>query len=133
MRTTLDGQVVFDEQLLEIDVGSSERELKERAVSGLDGVASIDLGGRGRKIKQKGQLRAVSSQQMQERIEQISSLMDGKEHILRTNEGKVFENMRMDKFEVRERKKSGGGVVISYEIDYTQLKVEMRWDLSAKA
>jgi len=123
MRTTLDGQILFDEQLLEIDVGSAQRALKERAASGLDGVVSIDLGGRGRKIKQKGQLRAVSSQQLQERIERISSLMDGKEHILRTNEGQVFENVRMDKFKVTEKNESGGGVVVGYEIEYTQLKV----------
>ena len=123
MRTMLDGQVVFDEQLLEIDVGSAQRAMKKRAVSGLDGVASIDLGGRGRKIKQKGQLRAASLKQMEERIEQISSLMDGKAHSLVTNEGQVFDNVRMDKFKVTERKKSGAGVVVSYEIEYTQLKV----------
>jgi hypothetical protein len=123
MRTMLDGQTLFDEQLLEIEAGSAERAVKERAVAGLDGVVSIDLGGRTRKIKQKGQLRAVSSQQMQERIEQISSLMDGKEHILKTNEGRVFTNVRMDKFKVSERNKSGGGIVVDYEIEYTQLKV----------
>ncbi len=123
MRTMLDGQTFFDEQLLEIEAGSAERAVKERAVAGLNGVVSIDLGGRARKIKQKGQLRAVSSQQLQERIEQISSLMDGKEHILKTSEGRVFTNMRMDKFKVSERNKSGGGIVVDYEIEYTQLKV----------
>ncbi len=123
MRTTLDGQVLFDEQLLEIEAGSAQREAKGRAVAGLDGVVSIDLGGRGRKIKQKGRMRAVSSQQMQQRTEQISSLMDGKAHTLVTNEGRVFENVRMDKFRVTEKNESGGGVVAGYEIEYMQLKV----------
>lgn len=123
MRTTLDGQVLFDEQLLEIEVGSLQRAIKERAAAGLDGVVSIDLGGRGRGLKQKGQLRAVSLQQLQQRIEQISLLMDGKAHTLVTNEGRVFENMRIDKFRVTERNESGGGIVVGYEIEYTQLKV----------
>jgi hypothetical protein len=122
MRTKLDEQILFDEQLLEIDVGSAQRALKERAVPGLDGVVSIDLGGRGRKLKQKGQMRAASLKQMEERIEQISSIMDGKVHSLVTNEGKVFENVRIDKFKVTGKSESGGGVVVSYEIEYTQLK-----------
>ena len=123
MRTTLDGKVLFDEQLLEIDVDSKQRAMKERSVSGLDGVVSIDLGGRGRKIKQKGQLRAGSWKQMEERIGQISSFMDGKVHTLKTDKGQEFGNVRMDGFKATKRNESGGGVVVSYEIEYMQLKV----------
>jgi len=60
MSVTLDGQVLFDEQHLEIDLGTFSRDSIERAVPGLDGVLSIDLGGRGRGISQKGVLRARS-------------------------------------------------------------------------
>ena len=51
MRVTLDGQNLFDEQQLEIEPGSITRNSIERAVAGLDGVLSIDIGRRGRKIK----------------------------------------------------------------------------------
>ena len=52
MKTTLDEQTLFDEQKLEIEVGSFNRDSIEKTVPGLDGALSIDLGRRSRKIKQ---------------------------------------------------------------------------------
>lgn len=123
MSTTLDGQALFDERQLEIDVGSSSRGRTERAVAGLDGVVSIDLGGRDRKITQKGTLRAVSRSQMNERIGSISGCMDGDTHTLVTESGEEFGNLRMDCFKVMRERAGGCGVTIDYEIVYTQLVV----------
>ena len=123
MSATLDGQSLFDEQQLEIEPGSISRDSIERAVPGLNGVLSIDLGGRGRKIKQKGVLRAKSRSQMDNRISVISAYMDGDTHTLVTSSGKEFDNLRMDVFKVSKERASGGGVAIDYEIIYTQLKV----------
>jgi hypothetical protein len=123
MSTTLDGQVLFDEQQLEIELGSVSRDLIERAVPGLNGVLSIDMGGRGRKIKQKGILRATSRSQMNERIGEISVYMDGDTHTLVTDSGEEFDNLRMDVFKVMKERTSGGGLAIDYEIVYTQLVV----------
>lgn len=121
MRTTLDGQSLFDEQELEIEAGSLSRDSVERAVPGLDGVLSIDMGGRGRKIKQAGVLRAQSQLQMTERIGAISAYMDGDTHTLVIRSGEEFDNLRMDLFKVMEERTSGGGVAVDYEIVYTQL------------
>jgi len=121
MSTTLDGQSLFDEQELEIQADSFRRDLVERSVPGLDGVLSIDLGGRGRKIKQFGVLRARSRSQMNDRISAISAYMDGDTHTLVTNSGEEFDNLRMDVFKVSKERTSGGGVAINYEIVYTQL------------
>jgi len=123
MSTTLDGQILFDEQQLEIELGSISRDSIEKAVRGLDGVLSIDLGERGREIKQKGVLRATSRSQMDERISAISVYMDGDTHTLVTNSGEEFDNLRMDGFKVTKERTGGGGVVIDYEIVYTQLVV----------
>jgi len=123
MSATLDGQSLFDEQQLEIEQGSISRDSIERAVPGLDGVLSIDLGRRGRKIKQKGVLRAKSRSQMDDRISVISAYMDGDTHTLVTSGGKEFDNLRVDVFKVSKELASGGGVAIDYEIIYTQLKV----------
>jgi len=123
MSTTLDGQILFDEQQLEIELGSISRDSIERTVPGLDGVLSIDLGERGRKIKQKGILRTMSRSQMNERINAISAYMDGDTHTLVTNGGEEFDNLRMDVFKVTKERTSGSGVVIDYEIVYTQLVV----------
>jgi len=123
MSTTLDGQSLFDEQQLEIEPESIGRDSMERTVPGLDGVLSIDLGGRGRKIKQRGVLRAKSRSQMDDRISVISAYMDGDTHTLATSSGKEFDNLRMDVFKVSKERASGSGVAIDYEIVYTQLKV----------
>jgi hypothetical protein len=121
MSVTLDGQNLFDEQQLEIEQDSLNRDSIERAVSGLDGVLSVDMGGRARKIRQKGTLRARSRMQMKERINVISANMDGNTHTLVSNEGEKFDNLRMDSFKVSKVQASGGGMVVDYEIVYTQL------------
>ena len=123
MNVTLDGQKVFDEQGLKIEQGSVGRDSIERTVSGLDGVLSIDLGGRGRKIKQKGVLWARSKPQMNERVSVISAYMDGNTHTLITGNGEEFSNLRMDVFQVTKEGTSGSGLCCDYEIIYTQLVV----------
>ncbi len=124
MGIALDGQSLFDGQQLEIELGGFSRDSIERAVPGLDGVLSVDLGGRSRKIKQRGVLRAKSRTQMDERISAISAYMDGDTHTLVTGSGEEYGNLRMDVFKVSNDRASGGGVAIDYEIVYTQLRVQ---------
>ena len=123
MSTSLDGQNLFDEQSLEIQPNSVRRDSVERAVPGLEGVLSIDLGGRGRKIKQTGVLRARSWSQMNKGISAISAYMDGDTHTLMTAGGEEFDNLRMDAFKVTKERTSGSDVIIDYEIIYMQLTV----------
>ena len=123
MSTTLDGQSLFDEQRLEIETGSVRRDSMEKAVPGLDGVLGIDLGGRSREITQRGELRAKSRSQMDERIGAISAFIDGDTHVLVTSNGEEFDDVRMDVFKVNKERASGSGVAVDYEIIYTQLRV----------
>ena len=122
MSTTLDGQSVFDEHRLEINAGSVHRDSIERVAAGVDGVVSIDLGKRGREIKQVGILRAVSNSVMDDRIEVISGYMDGDTHTLVTSGGEQYQNLRMDSFKITQRQ-IAGVVSCEYEIVYTQLVV----------
>ncbi len=121
MSVTLDGQNLFDEQQLEIEQDSLNRGSIERAVAGLDGVLSVDMGGRTRKIRQRGTLRAKSRTQMNDKINVISAYMDGNTHTLVSNECKKNDNLRMDSFEVSKERTGGSGIVADYEIVYTQL------------
>ena len=121
MKATLDTQMLFDEQVLEISAGSFSRDSIERTVPGLNGVLSIDLGRRGRKIKQTGTLRAKSRTQLDERISSIAAFMDGGTHTLGTCTGRKFANLRMDSFKAGTEHASGTGIVVDYEIVYTQL------------
>ena len=123
MRTMIDEQVLFDEKDLEIEAESVKRACIERTAAGVDGVLSIDLGNRSRKIKQKGILRAASTRQIESRIEQISAFIDGHTHTLATAKDKSFSDVRMDSFKAGQIRESGADVVADYEIVYTQLKV----------
>lgn len=123
MGTTLDGERLFDEQQLEIEPGSISRDSVERTMAGLDGVLSIDLGGRGRVIRQRGVLTAPSRVKMDERVKAISAYMDGDTHVLAAGDGEEFKNLRMDSFKITRKRTSGSGVAVDYEIIYTQLLV----------
>lgn len=121
MSVTIDGQSLFDEHSLEIEAGSFSRDSIERKIPGLDGVLSIDMGRRSRKIRQTGTLRAKSRTQINERISLISSFADGDTHILVTDNGEILDNLRMDSFKRRNEHTDGTGIVVNYEITYTQL------------
>jgi hypothetical protein len=122
MIITLDGENLFGEHEPKIEAAGARRDQIERTVPGLDGVLSIDLGGRGGKIKQTGVLRARSRLEMDEKIEAIASYMDGDIHTLAAG-GRVFEAVRMDEFKVTNERASGAGVAVDYEIIYRQLTV----------
>ncbi len=121
MSVTIDGQTLFDEHQLEIETGSFSRDSIERRMPGLDGVLSIDLGRRSRKIRQTGTLRAKSRTQMNERVNAISAFTDGDTHTLVTDSGEIMDDLRMDSFKTDKERTDGIGIVVDYEIVYTQL------------
>jgi hypothetical protein len=122
MSVSIDNYRLFDETVT-IEAESIRRGSIERSAPGLDGVVSIDLGGRGRKIRQKGELRAGSKTELDGRIAIISAFMDGKTHTLVTGEGKTYEDVRLDSVSVKNERASGAGIVADYEIVYMQLTV----------
>ena len=119
MQTTLDSTVVFE--LIGLKAQSWERASVERSTSGLDGVLSIDLGMRGREIGVKGILRAVSDDLLEDKETAISALMHGQTHTLATRGGRIFDNLRIDMFEVNQKDYSGRGVCCEFEIKFMQL------------
>lgn len=121
MSVTIDGQSLFDEHDLTIEAGCFSRDSIERRMPGLDGVLSIDLGRRSRKITQTGTLRAKSRTRMNERVNAISAFVDGDTHTLVTNAGQTLDNLRMDSFKTNRERTDGIGIVVDYEIVYTQL------------
>jgi len=121
MHATLDGQAVFDEQELTIAIGSPGRASLERSIAGLDGMLSIDLGARSRRIRQTGVLRAAGRAAMDARIDAIAVFLDGQTHTLTTADGRVYDNLRVDSFQQLRERAAGPGIVVEYEIAYTQL------------
>jgi hypothetical protein len=121
MSTILDGKALFDEQDLRIEVDSPQRDSVERSMPGLDGTLSIDLGRRARKLRQRGTLRAASRTQMQIRLLSIESFIDGHSHMLVTADGTTYDEVRMDTLRLLATRPAGPGVMVEYEITYTQL------------
>ncbi len=121
MSVTLDGQTIFEEQGLTISADSPSRTSIERTVAGLDGMLSIDLGARSRQIRQTGTLHAMSRAAMRIRVEAITRFIDGQTHTLVAPDGEVFRHLRMDSFQKVVVHPVGAGVVVDYEIAYTQL------------
>ncbi len=120
MRATIDSTIEFDQ--LELRIESWRRDKTERNIAGLDGVLSIDKGGRGREVFQKGILRAVSDDGIYDKLKSISALMDGQSHSLVLSDGRVFNNLRVDLFEADEKRFSGMDVWCEFSILYTQLR-----------
>jgi hypothetical protein len=79
------------------------------------------MGRRSRTIKQNGSLQAQSRMQMNNRINAISAYIDGETHTLIKSDGEKIDNLRMDSFEVSKERAGGRGIVVDYEIIYTQL------------
>ena len=121
MSTTLDDKALFDEHDLKIQVGTWQRASVERAIPGLDGMVSIDLGRRSRTIRQRGILKASGQAAMHSRLDAIEALLDGNTHTLVTADGQTYANLRVDAFTPLDRNISGAGVVVEYEIVYTEL------------
>lgn len=121
MNTTLDGEALFDERDLRIEVDSPQRASIEHSIPGLDGTLSIDLGRRPRKLQQHGTLRAVSHTQMQIRLLAIESFIDGHTYTLMTADGGSYGQVRMDALRLLTTRPAGPGVMVEYEITYTQL------------
>ncbi len=121
MITTLDGKDLFDNQQLEIELESVSRDSIERTIAGVNGVLSVDLGSRGRVIRQKGVLRAATRVQMDAKIGLITANIDGSTHTLVTGSGEIFDNLRMDSFKERKERVTGSGLACDYEIVYRQL------------
>ena len=119
MRVLIDGLVEFEE--LSISVGSWQRKSIERTAAGLEGVVSIDMGMRGRKIVQRGVLRAGSGDGLCEKIAVAEDLVDGGGHVMARGGCDEFGSLRVDGVEVKSRELSGAGASCEFEIRYFQL------------
>jgi hypothetical protein len=121
MAITLDNQRIFGDDCPVITIESLRRSFIESSAPGLDGVISIDLGSRGRKLRQTGRLRAKSAAELNRIIAGIQGYIDGKTHCMITTNDGTFNNLRMDSFIVTERGCEGAAVIADYQVAYTQL------------
>ena len=120
MKAVLDNEIIFNEDYFGLEIKSFQREVVQRSAAGLDGQVSIDLGLRGRKLVQKGQLRAKNQAELQEIIDQINELIDGNEHILKSPDGRVFGNLVIENFQTDSFVFGGTQASCKYQITYTQ-------------
>ena len=117
----LDGKNIFGHGDHTLQVGSWGRETMERRFAGVDGMVSVDLGRRGRKLKQRGWLTAASKAALQKRCEEISAYIDGQAYELVDTNGTVYAKVRMDSFGLLTQVCTASPVRCEYEVTYTQL------------
>jgi len=120
MKAVLDEQIIFDQMSFELEVKSPQRSIIQRSAAGLDGQVGIELGLRGRKIVQKGQLRAKSQNEIQQQIDSINELIDGNLHVLKCPDGRVFENLIIESFETDSYVSGGAHISCRFSITYIQ-------------
>jgi len=118
--------ITFDDQDFFIDGRhvvlplSRRRATLDKGFAGLDGVLSVDLGLRERKIKQSGRLTAKSAEALIALIGRIMDYIDGQCYTLVARNDVSYENVRMDSFAPGEIT-VGNQAYCEYEIIYTQL------------
>lgn len=120
MKAVLDDKVFFSETVFALEVKSPQRDIIQRLAAGLDGQVNIDLGFRGRKIVQKGELRARNQAELQKQIDEINGLIDGKLHILKCPDGRIFGNLLIDEFQTGSSITGGAHICCKYKLTYTQ-------------
>jgi hypothetical protein len=116
-----DSQRLFGSGLHSVIPQSWRRQVVERGFAGLNGLISIDLGRRGRKIKQTGRLAATSMTALKKMMDGISGYIDGQCYSLVDQNGIEYANVRMDSFDTSDPVVTANQVSCSYEISYTQL------------
>ncbi len=121
MRIWIDGEVKIEEASFE--AGSVHREIIERGACGLDGVASIDLGSRGRDISIEGVLRAASGIGLDSVTGMIEAKMGEGVCKLSIDDGRDFGDVRIDVFEMYDRQFGGSSVNCKCKLLCKQLKI----------
>lgn len=116
-----DGRDLFGPGEHKLWAMSWRRERVDRGFAGLDGVLSVDLGRRERKLQQRGFLVARNIAALKEMLGEISAYIDGQDYELISWHGFRYEHVRMDVFTVTGPISKGSQASCEYEIHYTQL------------
>ena len=119
MKIGLD-EIIFDGPETVIRVGSWKRRNIEKTAAGLNGAISIELGLSCRNIVQEGVIGAISAQALSKKTANVNGKLDDSSHQL-SIDGEIFNNIRVDSFEVTGLRCSGANVFCEYKISYTQL------------
>lgn len=118
MQAKFDSTVEF--KVLKFMAGSWARESIEKSAAGLDGVVSVDLGMRKRKIKVSGLVEDQSKDALKQKAAQIEALVDGGMHTLESDA--MYENIKIESFAVVKESSSGRGVGCEFEMGLSQLR-----------
>lgn len=118
--TRLDGETLFDSGPHTLTAGPWQRELQRRAFNGLDGELTLDLGRRGRSMKQAGRLSADSVEALQALIDAIEAFNDGRPHTLIDPNGREQPRVLITRFALTTPVNAGRLAWCDYTLDYQQ-------------
>lgn len=119
--SSLDNADIFGSGPMTIMPGPWQRRIQRRDLPGLDGEIILNMGLRSRTVHQDGRLAAQTAQVLQQLIEQLESLSDGKFHTLVDDFGQTWSNLICEEFTPTTPVQSGRGFWCDYTIRYRQL------------
>lgn len=118
---TLDGQPLFSSGPCELTPLSWHRRLLRRELPGLNGEIVLDLGVRGRLLRQTGRLQASSAFDLNGLLRLIVAFQDGRAHTLVDNHGITYPDVLVTSFELTTPLTAGRGFWADYRMEYLQL------------
>lgn len=120
MWAILNEQIFIDRQSIQPESWNHAR--AEKSGPGTDGVISIPLGRRSRRLFQAGTLRAQSRPALDNLVSRIESLAGTGDISLRTERGRTYRDLRIDTFQTGIALYAGTGFLCDFNIEYTQLE-----------
>ncbi len=120
MKAVIDGSVTVEH--LDIETGSFQRQSIQRSAAGMDGVISIDMGGRARKIRHKIRVRESAAERLAEAVRALAGLHDGAVHTLETDDGQTYENLLITSVRFSRPRHGGTALETEGQIEYLQLR-----------
>ena len=120
--SSFDGQDLFSSGPHRFEVGGLTLRHAEQAAPGGDGAAVVGQGRSARTIVQHGELLADSAAFLRELTALIEAKLDGLEHELIDDAGRLWSNVVMVKFEPEVMKRIGTRLGVSYRVEYVQVK-----------
>lgn len=118
---TIDGNELFTTGPSEIVCEGWPRQMIRRGFSGINGEALLDMGSRGRRLTQRGILSGATAELLQQQIDAVNELADGKIHRLVDSDGVVFQKVVMENFQPTTPMRNCGVFRCEYETIYRQL------------
>ncbi|MHC4981548.1 MAG: hypothetical protein ACYTF6_00055 [Planctomycetota bacterium] len=119
--SSLDGQDLFGSGPHSIRPETWSRAVQYRGFAGINGLLTLDMGLRSRRINQTGRLQAATTSAIHAIVSEIEAKLDGGIHTLTDDLGFTYPTVLVERFEQSTPVRRSQGFWCDYKISYRQL------------